>query len=246
MSSLSRILAVLDLLTPARPEITAEQIAEALEISLPTSYRYVRELIAVGLLRKAAEGRFALGARIVELDHQMRTTDPLLRAAQERMRALAQRTGFAVTLVSLLGERMITLHLEQGSEPIDISYGRGRPMPVLRGTPGLTLLANLPRARQRALFEAHGANEQLADWPRLQSRLSSIRRQGYGLSAGELDAHNAGIAVPVRDATGRPLAALCLVLPRERLEMLQVERLVQWLQEAATAISSLLENGSAP
>ncbi|MEZ5660004.1 MAG: IclR family transcriptional regulator [Burkholderiaceae bacterium] len=246
MSSLNRILAVLDLLTATRPEVSAEQIAEALAISLPTSYRYVRELVGAGLLRRASEGRYALGARIIELDYQMRTTDPLARAAQAEMSMLVPRIGYPATLVSLLGERMITLHLEQGSEPLDISYGRGRPMPVLRGTPGLTLLAHLPRARQRALFETETAESATreAHWEALRTRLKAIRRAGFGISEGELDAHNAGVAVPVADADGRTVASLCAVLPRARLELVNTDRLVQRLQESAREIAARLAGSS--
>jgi DNA-binding IclR family transcriptional regulator len=239
-SSLTRILAVLDLLTPGRPEITPDEIAESLGISRPTSYRYVRELVAAGLLRRTGESRVTLGARIIELDYQMRITDPLLRAARPEMESLARRTGFSVTLVALLGQRMITLHLVQGAEPIDISYGRGRPMPVLRGTPSITLLAHLPRARQRALFETEapvGAEAEAA-WERLRRRLRTVRRNGFGVSEGELDPHNAGVAVPVSGTDGKPVASLCAVVPRHRFELLNVDELDKRLRQAAADITS--------
>ena len=241
-SSLSRILAVLDLLTPQRPEITPDAIAEALAISRPTRYRSVRELVAAGLRRRSRESHYALGARIIELDYQIRHTDPLLRAARAQMQWLAHRTGFSVTLVSMLDARMITLHLEQGAEPIDISYGRGRPMPMLRGTPSVTLLAHLPRGRQRTLFDAqteHPAGpDRESAWQALRVRLRAIRRAGYGISEGELDAHNAGVAVPVPGPDGKPVASLCSVVPRHRFELLNLESLVGMLVASANAIGN--------
>lgn len=240
MSSLTRILAVLDLLTRLRPEITPEDIARSLDVSPATSYRYVRELVAAGLLRRIGEARYALGARIIELDFQIRSSDPLLIAAGREMNILARQTGLSVTLVSVYGTRMITLHLEQGAEPLDISYGRGRPLPLLRGTPSLTLLAHLPRARQRALFEA-GTRDTDAPgpaWEALLGRLRDIRRAGYGLSEGELDPQNAGIAVPVFYPDGGAAASLCAVVPRQRLPIVHLDRLVAMLREAASRISA--------
>ncbi|MCL4801904.1 MAG: IclR family transcriptional regulator [Burkholderiales bacterium] len=247
MSSLKRLLAVLDLFTEAAPQWTPEEIAERLGLSRPTGYRYVRELVAAGLLFRASASRYTLGPRIIELDYQIRRVDPVSRAGQAAMSDLAERTGCSVTLAAIYGDRILTLHLEQGAEALDISYGRGRPLPLFRGTPSRTLLAFLPRGRQRQLFERH--REEAAaigrDWEAFQAELQAIRRAGYGVSVGELDPHNAGIAVPVLDDDGQVLGSLCLVLPRQRLEFVNVERLVSLAREAAARMTHLIRHDAA-
>ena len=55
-ASLSRALAILDLFTAERPSWTVEQICKAFGIAVPTGYRYVHELMTVGLLMRLAGG----------------------------------------------------------------------------------------------------------------------------------------------------------------------------------------------
>jgi hypothetical protein len=68
-SSLARMLGVLDLFNEQRLHGSAEDIAEALQVSLPTSYRYLKTLSDAGLLRRGSDAQFTLGPRIVMLDH---------------------------------------------------------------------------------------------------------------------------------------------------------------------------------
>ena len=77
-SSLSRMLSVLDLFSDQRLQWSAEDISEALQVSLPTGYRYVRMLTESGLLQHSADSQYTLGPRIIVLDHYIRQADPVL------------------------------------------------------------------------------------------------------------------------------------------------------------------------
>ena len=68
-SSLARMLSVLDLFSDHQLTWTAEAITEALQMSLPTGYRYVKMLTDAGLLQRAADAHYTLGPRIIVLDH---------------------------------------------------------------------------------------------------------------------------------------------------------------------------------
>ena len=67
MSSLARMLSILDLFGARAPVLSAEEIIARRNYSRPTGYRYVRELVAAGLLVRAPGG-YSLGPRIIELD----------------------------------------------------------------------------------------------------------------------------------------------------------------------------------
>ena len=54
-SSLSRMLGVLDLFCEQRLHWSAEDIAETMGVSLPTSYRYLKTLSDAGLLRRGSD-----------------------------------------------------------------------------------------------------------------------------------------------------------------------------------------------
>ena len=67
-SSLARMLSVLDLFSDHQLTWTAEGITEALQVSLPTGYRYVKMLVDAGLLQRAADSHYTLGPRIIVLE----------------------------------------------------------------------------------------------------------------------------------------------------------------------------------
>ena len=231
------MLAVLDLFTEEAPVWTAEALTAKLGYSLPTGYRYVRELTSTGLLRRAAGGTYVLGSRVIELDYQIRVADPLLAAGAPVMRALAEGTGCDVVLGTLYGERIVTVHQAHGSEGVSASYGRGRRLPLFRGMLSKTLLAALPRAQLRKLYEQHeeeGRQLPFArDWETLLANLKAIRSAGYAVTEGELDRDLVGIGVPVVSRADSVVAALGLVMTRRRHATLDVDKTVQLLNRAA-------------
>jgi len=249
MSSLGRMLGVLDLFDDKHLTRTAEDISAQLDVSLPTGYRYVRELTGTGLLRRGAGGTYLLGSRVIELDYQIRVADPLLAVARSVMRELAEVTGCDVVLGTLYGERMITVHQAHGSEGVSASYGRGRRLPLFRGMLSKTLLSALPRAQLRKLYEHH-AEEAVAvpfaqDWDGLLANLKQIRSRGYALTEGELDPGLVGIGVPVVSRTDSTIAALGLVMTRARHATLDEDKTVGLLDQAAARIlRALAESGT--
>jgi len=72
MSSPERTLAILGLFSGERPIWQPDAINAALGYSRPTGYRYVKALVAAGLLHRLEPGLYCLGPRIIELDYQLR------------------------------------------------------------------------------------------------------------------------------------------------------------------------------
>lgn len=243
MSSLMRALAVLDLFTAERPAWTAEAIAQALDYSVPTVYRYVRELTEVGLLRGESGAHYVLGPRIIELDYQIRTGDPLIAAGRDSMRRLADATGCGVVLVTIFGDHIVTIHQEFGSEHISASYGRGRRMPVFKGAMSKCLLAALPKPQLRKLHAQQGegvGEAAVPGWDDLVAQCRQVRQQGYAISQGELDRDNVGIAVPLTSPVHNVVAALGFIMSGQRMALIEVKRAVALLQGCVEEIKARL------
>jgi DNA-binding IclR family transcriptional regulator len=241
MSSFVRMLAVLDLFTEREPAWTPDAIAQRLDCSLPTAYRYVRALLQAGLLRRAGAGTYVLGPRIVELDFRMRDTDPLLRDGGAALRALCEDTGCDVVVAEALGDRLITVQQLHGSEGVSASFGRGRRMPAFRGMLSKTLLAWMPRPALRRLYAAHldeAAGEAFAqDFDTLVANLKAIRAQGWASSVGELDPGLAGIAVPLARPDDGGTAALGVILSKRRFATTDLAAMVRRLRTTADDVA---------
>lgn len=245
MSSPARVFAVLGLFTRDRPVWQPDEINEALGYSRPTGYRYVKELVEAGLLQKVSAGRYALGARIIELDYQLRQSDPVLLAAMPVMRELAARSGYdAVLSVLYGGPKVIDIHRASGEKDLELAYGRGRPRPLFRSGAPKVLLAGLPRAPLLKIYEAKA--REIADsgmgtsWTEFRTQLTAIRRAGFYRSSGELEPGIGAMAAPVFNAEGDCVAALALVGRARRIDRESESRLFGWLAHATDAIRAAL------
>ena len=243
-SSLARMLGVLDLFTEQRLHWTADDISEAMQVSLPTGYRYVKMLTEAGLLQRTGDAQVTLGPRIIVLDHFIRQADPVLQHGIPFMKELVALTGFDCVVSSLLGTQLLDTHREYSSVPADLSYGRGRPRPLFLGAAPKVILAQLPTATLHKIMDTHAleiAQAGLpAQWPEFRRYFARIRKAGFYFSNGELESTLSALAVPLIAADGRVIGALSLVSSVQRMAMVDTSKLTPLLQRAATDICSRL------
>jgi DNA-binding IclR family transcriptional regulator len=241
-SSGARVLSVLDLFSDQRLLWTPEAIADALQVSLPTAYRYVKLLTEAGLLQRTADAQVTLGPRIIVLDHYIRQADPVLQHGVPFMKELVAQTGLDCVVTALYGGQLLDTHREFGAAPASLSYGRGRPRPLFRGGAPKVVLAHFAPAALHKLFDARHAELQAAglpdDWPAFRRYYARIRKAGFYLSVGELEAHLAALAAPLFRADGSVFGAVSLVGTVPRMAVIDTGKLAPLVQRAAQDISA--------
>ena len=243
-SSLGRMLDVLDLFDDTMLARTTDDIASALDVSLPTAYRYVRLLVEAGLLQRAEDSHYTLGPRIIVLDHYIRKADPVLREGIPIMRELVQATGFDCVASGLFGDQVLDTHRELGGVPANLAYGRGRPRPLFQGAAPKVILAQFATPQLHKLFDARHddiVKAGLPDpWPAFRRHFAAIRNAGFYLSIGELEPQLAAVAAPVTKAGGGARGAISLVLDVQRLSIVDTDKLTALVAQAARRISDRL------
>jgi len=250
VSSLDKMLVLLDLCTDARPIWSIEQAMRDTGYPRSTLYRYCRSLVRSGLLESAGQAGFGLGARIMDLDRTMRLGSPLIRAARSPMAALARQLHLAVLLGRAHAERLICLHDELPADEAlsESRRGWGGSL-VASGATGDVLLAwqpaaQLRRLHQRALESAPGT-PLAARWDELRARLRTIRRAGW--AAGEepdlLGTGYRALAVPVLDGRRRLLATLTLSIPPDAVAAGEAarDRHLAMLRDTARQVAEALQ-----
>lgn len=250
--SLVRMLEVLDQFGPDQAVIRVDDLQARLGYTKSTAYRYVKTLCDAGLLAQAAQGRYSLGPRIVELERLMRIADPLLQAGEAVLPALAaEEPNSMVLLCSLYRDKVLCVHregpeaIEAGGRFIRILRARGLPLPLFQGAASLAILASLPTPRIRALVlqrQAEMAAAGLgADWAEVRQRLGRIRRDGHVTTVGRFNRHLAAVSVPVRSRDGFQVAgSLTRIMAAEDYARQDAGRLVRHLQAGAAQLSSRL------
>lgn len=244
MSSLTKMLSVLELFSREHTALTADQIGEALGLARTTCYRYLGELSRAGLLVSNA-GVFGLGPRIIQLDHRIRESDPLLNAARDIVAELVDRTGGTVLLAAIYDDKIINVHQEGRHK---LSYGRGKALPTFLSASSKVILANLRTPRLKRIWKAHhGGRKQSAlarEWSAFADQMREIRKNRYWVSRGELDPGLDGIAAPILYADGAVAGSVTLVFPDDQFRLYDEPALGATIVDAAIGIGASLARPS--
>ncbi|MFN4282018.1 MAG: IclR family transcriptional regulator [Alphaproteobacteria bacterium] len=220
MSSLERLLSVLDVFSEEKPIWTIEDVAAALGYPKSTVYRYVKELRDSRLLLSVGRSGYILGPRIIELDRQIQACDPLLTIGQRTLPGLARAAGEGVVLLcSLYGDAVLCVDSWADRSNLSVSYTRGRPMPLFRGSASKVILAHLPSRRLTKLFAQYapmigeaGLGDSLAAFKR---NLQAIRDKPFYVTGSEIDKGVFAVSAPIF-SDSRILASLTFAMPEKR------------------------------
>lgn len=228
-SLLSRVVRILETFDSDTPALRVGEIARRSGLHVATASRLIEELVAYGWLHRDPDRKVRMGVRLWELASRASPALSLREAAMPFLEDLHAVVGHHAQLSVLDGDEV--LFLERLSAPagvVNITRIAGR-LPLHASSSGLVLLAFGPvELQDRVLagpLRAYTADT-ITDAGRLRSLLAEIRRTGYALCPGFIDADATGIAVPLGDGRAQVVAALSVIVPndehaRARLPVLQ-------------------------
>ncbi|MET1050503.1 MAG: IclR family transcriptional regulator [Acidimicrobiales bacterium] len=129
---------VLGAVEEAGPCTLADLVATT-GFSRATAHRLAVALEAHGLLRRTADGRFALGLRLVGLGRAAADGLPLADAAGPALAALREATGESVQLYVRQGEQRVCVASLESPHGLRTIVPRGAALPLDRGSAGRVL-----------------------------------------------------------------------------------------------------------
>jgi DNA-binding IclR family transcriptional regulator len=247
-TSSGKLLNLLMLFADRSDPRSVEELASELDLPPSTVYRYVKALADVGLVVAVSTGSYILGPSIIMLDRQMRLSDPLLNSAQTvKSRLISELPGPGAMLICRLFRNSVMCvdSYEIGTLGFEVSYARGRGLPLYRGAASKVILAHIPLRNVRGYFEsepAEFANAGLgSDWRTVRASLRKIRKTGFAVTHGELDPGAVGIASPILDSAGQIVGSLGYVMREELTSPREIERLSTKISAAAGEIQPNLD-----
>ncbi len=158
-------------------------------------------------------GCFTLAARAGE--------PRLIQQARIALVALVDQAGEAAHLSALCGAEVLTLLTQPSTHAIAAGGWVGRRVPAYCTSSGRALLFDHDRAALLELlgpgrFPPRGPNTP-ADVSELERRIRRSRQLGYAVADAESEQGLGAVAAPIRDFTGRVVAAINLSAPKFRL-----------------------------
>ena len=242
--SLARMLNVLDLFSEAEPVWSTAAILEALETSRSTGYRYIKTLHDAGLLTTVSTGYYSLGPRIIEMDLQIRLTDPLLLASHGVLEDLVDTIGHSALLCTAFRDAVLCIGECRAPTSPENRFRRGQRRPLFQGAISKVILAHLPHYRLKAIYADQRQEIEHAGlgstWSEFRAALGKIKKDGYLLTKGEFNPGVYGVAAPVLTDQKTALGSVGVAWDEEARRDVEVEQAVLAVKQAAATISERL------
>jgi DNA-binding IclR family transcriptional regulator len=196
------------------PRATAHRLAQALEIHR--------------LLVRDAQGRWRPGPRLGELANA--APDILLTAAEPMLAALRDATGESAQLFLRRADERVCVAAAERARGLRNTVPVGSVLPMTAGSAAHILLAwEPPEAYLPLLPRCRFTGKTLAE----------VRRRGWSQSVAEREAGVASVSAPIRDRTGRVIAAISVSGPIERMTRRPGEKFAMAVVRAGQRLSGL-------
>ena len=267
IEGMAKGMAVLESFNTERQRLNATLAAERAGLSRAAARRHLLTLTHLGYLE--TDGSYYwLAPKVLRFSGSYLASARLPRTVQPTLNRLAAQTRESFSVAVLEGDSVVIVArsvADQAGQWRDrdstslgdpaavpaparlLAYGMhlGARLPAHATSTGRVLLASLPKAQFSAWLKgrtlARLTPHTVTEPSLLRQLIAEVRDQDHGLCSEEHELGVHAVAVPLRDAQGRTVAALNVVLTASRVQSGAVQReLLPLLQEAARELLPLL------
>jgi IclR family transcriptional regulator, pca regulon regulatory protein len=244
MTSLARGLAVIRAFADSRKPATISQISQQTGIPRAAVRRCLHTLRQLGYV-DAELNNFTLRPKILTLAYSYLSSTPLTIAAQRSLNGVSKTLGESSSLAVLEEDQVLYVARAATSRVMSVSLSAGSRLPAYCTSLGRVLLAHLADGELDAYLARTAllpmTERTITDPARLREVLAQVRRDGYAVNDEELELGLRSIAVPVRGASGRVLAALNVGAQAARVPAARMlDEFLPVLRQGAQELSVLL------
>jgi IclR family pca regulon transcriptional regulator len=250
VQSLERGLGVIRAFDAEHPELTLSDVARITGLTRAASRRFLLTLAELGYVR--TDGRwFSLSPRVLELGYAYLSSLTLPEVAEPHLERLVGEVRESSSVSVLDGEDIVYVARVPVSRIMTVAINVGTRFPAYATSMGRVMLAGMPEeelAEYLATVRLDRLSSHTITSPdALRAELDRVRRQGWATVDQELEEGLRSVAAPLRDRTGRVVAAVNLSAHASRTTGDIVRRrLVPPLLATAARIEADLRVAAAP
>ncbi|MDT0330143.1 IclR family transcriptional regulator domain-containing protein [Nocardiopsis lambiniae] len=248
VQSLERGLLVIRAFSAEHPSMTLSDVARETDLTRAAARRFLLTLADLGYVR--TDGRlFSLTPRVLELGYAYVASAGLPDVAQPHLEDLSARVRESASVSVLEGDDVLYVARVATSRIMTVGIRVGTRFPAVATSMGRVLLADRDEDELEA-FLARTRLEQLTrftvtDPQELRAELRRVRERGYAIVDQELEEGLRSLAAPIRDTTGKVIAAANVSAHASRSSIEDVRRdLLPALVETASRIEADLASVS--
>lgn len=243
IQAVSNALTLLELFDDKVAELGIREMRDRLELTTQATERLVATLERRGYLElNRLTGCYRLGLKTYEISRTFLAQAELFRHAQTVLRNLVSVCNETAYIATMHDYLSTYLEAVETTMTVRVASRIGSRLPAYCTAAGKVLLAALPPERLAEYLERVElrpyTDRTITDREALARHLAAIAEQGYAVGNEELERGIRGVAAPVRNHTGRIVAAVIISGPAMRLtdERLAAE-LIPQVRQATDEIS---------
>ena len=241
---LERGLRMLQLFDRTRKYLTAAEMARVLAIPRSTAFRLAQTLEFLGFLGRDGD-RYCVGPAVLRLGFEYIASLDVAEFARPLVERLRDETGLSAQLVIRDGREVVVALKASPPSTFASNVTVGTRLPAHATILGRVLLGDADDQTLRALYPEATLPATTAQSPRTLAELKRLvaedRARGYAVSESFFEQGISAIAAPVRDDSGRIVAAVSVTAQRPSLEPKAFrERLVAQVLGTAAELSRQL------
>ena len=244
VQALARGLAVIRAFGPDRPSMSLSEVAAATQLTRATARRSLLTLSQLGYASHSGR-RYSLTARVLDLGYGFLSSLRLPELAFPLMEQLAHQVQESCSIAVLDGDDITYVQRVSVRKLMAISLTVGARLPAYATSLGRVLLAGMEDealddwlSRQKL---APRTAWTLTDRNALLEEIGRVRRRGYALVEQELEPGLCSVAVPLRSADSRAVAALNVGMPWRKGIRSEIEtRVLPPLRDCALGIEQVM------
>lgn len=217
--SLFKGLLVLQSFTEGHQQMSLTEVAEAVNMNLATTRRFLLTLVDLGYLNQDGK-RYTLTPKVMTLGYNYLSNQPWWKLANPVAEEISRELKESCSIGVLSNDQLIFVARAQGPRVFAINLSPGRIVPVHAAGIGRVLLAEMSDAQLDEFFERNPpvklTQHTVTNLSSIRAELDNVRRMGHSIVDQELDEGLLAISVPIRDASGKAVAALGISTQAQR------------------------------
>jgi IclR family transcriptional regulator, KDG regulon repressor len=241
MKSAKKLFAVLETLCINGNQGVSE-LSSHLKLGKSSIHRFLSFLVETGYVCKNPDNKkYFATLKLFEISAMVRGRIRLIAIARPYMEKMGKQFHETINLGFFDGDEVVYVDKVESAETLRMDLAIGRRVPAYCTALGKVFLANLPEPEIKRYFERvkliPRTDKTITSEREFEKNLELIRKEGYAIDDRELDIAIRCIAAPVRDDSGKVIAAISIAGPSMRLGLGKMKYFKVALREATKQIS---------
>lgn len=239
-TSLTRGVAILEMLGNAGEPQTLTEIATELRLARSTTFRLLAVLQDLSFVHKnPRDGTYSLGFNAYRLGQTTRAVEALIRDAAPFVRELAHDLGLTTYLGALEGPQTLICDIVVPPDGLDPPVEQGTRIDAHAIGAGKMVLATRPAEEVATFYASHPprryTSRTYVSLETLRRELAGISADGYAIERGEYREDIEALAVPLTSKLDRPIMAIATIGPVPPTDSVRFRRRLERMRAAVSA-----------